>query len=271
MNDMTKHPLFKVWNFPAVQMTRMPSNKMELPVLTVKYEDKDSAKSLIGAQFDPNASMWFFNRYTRWNRDLVMDEVVRQINDHGWFLGYAYRDLSVQTTTAHRYDIPLSNYTWLTQPIHDSELKDKTTVSTYSWSCDIASSRPLLEIVIIQPTTGTACDRTAPAAFVVVYDGMTTGGHVHCVREISMDEARKLWDVCEKHFAFSTDNRRATNLKIADPGISGMTKVYIEKVRVNAAIQIANDTMSNLQSNASKVIQKNNFQHKSPTNYAVTA
>lgn len=267
MNDMTKHPLFKVWNFPSTQMTRMPSNKSEMPVLTVKYEDKDKAKQQIGAQYDPNASMWFFNRYTKWNRDLVMDDVIRQINDNNWFLGYAYRECS-QSPNAIRYDTPMSNYTWLTQPVHESELRNMSTVSTYSWSCDIASSRPLLEIVIIQPTTGTACDRTAPAAFVVVYDGLTTGGHVHCVREISMDEARKLWDVCEKHFVFSTDNRRATNLKIADPGISGMTKVYIEQKMINGGITAADITMSDLTANQ---FQKNNFQHKSPTNYAVTA
>ena len=271
MNDMTKHPLFKVWNFPSTQMTRMPSNKSEMPVLTVKYEDKDKAKQQIGAQFDPIASMWFFNRYTKWNRDLVMDDVIRQINDNNWYLGYAYRDCS-QSPNAIRYDTPMSNYTWLTQPVHESELQRLSTVSTYRWSRDIASSRPLLEIVIIQPTTGTACDRVAPTAFVVVYADSTCGGDVHWVREVSMDEARKLWDVCEKNFVFSTESARQGGGKDADPGFSTWTKVYIEQKMINggitAAVAAADITMSDLTANQ---FQKNNFQHKSPTNYAVTA
>jgi len=266
MNNMTKTPLSKIWSFLSAQMTRMPTNRTEMPVLSVKYEDKDKAKQLIGAQFDPLASMWFFNRYTKWNSDLDMDGVIKHINDNGWFLGYAYREVA-QTAVAKNgasYDTPVSNYTWLTQPVQESELSDRSTVSTYSWCRGPAAGGiPVVEIVILQPTNGSNPQnaRMAPAAFVVVYSGDAIHLVVDCIREISMDEARKLWDVCEKNFVFSTVVSRTIGQKAADPGFNPMAKAYIEQAMAGAgtaAIYVAD-------------LLKNNIQHKTPTNYAVTA
>ena len=52
---MTKHPIFKVWSFPSIQMPRMSVIRNEMTVLNVKYEDKDIAKQVLAAMRCPHS------------------------------------------------------------------------------------------------------------------------------------------------------------------------------------------------------------------------
>ena len=260
---MTKHPIFKVWSFPSAQMTRMPTNRTEMPVLSVKYEDKDKAKQLIGAQFDPLASMWFFNRYTKWNSDLDMDGVIKHINDNGWFLGYAYREVA-QTATKNgaSYDTPVSNYTWLTQPVTENELNDKNRAATYTWykkgDDDGGLFLPLVEIVIVKREGHSI-------SFVVLYHDHPTDCVVSSIREIPMDEARKLWDVCEKNYRQNTHG--------AISRWHAKAKMFIESAMVVCgAAAVAVDAEAAKAVNQFMYGPSNKtIQYKAPTNYAVTA
>jgi hypothetical protein len=252
MDSMTKHPLFKVWSFPSVQMTRMSVIRSEMVVLNVKYEDKDKAKQTIGAQFDPLSQMWFFNKDTRWNRDLDLHgTVMKSINDNNWFVGFSYTDRRSSLT---KYETPYCNYSWLNQPLTPDELSDKNRATTYTWykkGDDGGLFLPLVEIVIVKREGHSI-------SFVVVYQDHPVDCLVQSVREIPMEEARKLWDVCEKNYRPNTYG--------ATSGWNAKAKDFIEHAMVAAGVEALA---------VESAVKTPMYQHKTPvnnpTNYALTA
>lgn len=254
MDSMTKHPLFKVWSFPSVQMTRMSVIRSEMVVLNVKYEDKDKAKQTIGAQFDPLSQMWFFNKDTRWNRDLDLHgTVMKSINDNNWFVGFSYTDRRSSLT---KYETPYCNYSWLNQPLTPDELSDKNRATTYTWykkGDDGGLFLPLVEIVIVKREGHSI-------SFVVVYQDHPVDCLVQSVREIPMEEARKLWDVCEKNYRPNTYG--------ATSGWNAKAKDFIEHAQASAGVEA-------LAVEFSVAAKTPMYQHKTPvnnpTNYALTA
>ena len=264
MNTMTKHPIFKVWSFPSIQMPRMSVIRNEMTVLNVKYEDKDIAKQTIGAQFDPTSQMWFFNKDTRWNRDLDMHGVVtKTINDNNWFVGFSYKDSHTSgssTGMGVRYDVPYSNYSWINHPVTENELNDKNRATTYTWYKKDDDNGglllPLVEIVIVKREGHSI-------SFVVLYQDHPIDCVVSSIREIPMDEARKLWDVCEKNYRPSTQG--------ATSGWHAKAKMFIESAMVVCgAAAVAVDAEVAKATNQFMYANKT-IQYKAPTNYAVTA
>lgn len=259
MDSMTKHPLFKVWSFPSVQMTRMSVIRSEMVVLNVKYEDKDKAKQTIGAQFDPLSQMWFFNKDTRWNRDLDLHgTVMKSINDNNWFVGFSYTDRRSSLT---KYETPYCNYSWLNQPLTPDELSDKNRATTYTWykkGDDGGLLLPLVEIVIVKREGHSI-------SFVVVYQDHPIDCLVQSVREVPMEEARKLWDVCEKNYRPNTYG--------ATSGWNAKAKDFIEHAQASAAQ--AGVGVEALAVEFSVAAKTPMYQHKTPvnnpTNYALTA
>lgn len=187
------HPLHSKWSFPAQQLpacNSFPHHSML--VLDVNYSDKDIAKTAVGAQFEPISYMWFHNPDAPWNRSFTVDVILNELNTRKWFVGYGYTDS--QPNPNVRYQTPLCAFTWLDTLFtagYYRTLPTKEMFTTHSW---FSTGLPVISIIIFKPNT------INTAAYVVEYKYYKgkMQNEVNSMRQISIEGARELWDICCK-------------------------------------------------------------------------
>ena len=230
MKLQKSHPLHGEWSFPAQQLPAcksFPNNSML--VLDVDYADKDIAKQLTGAQFDPHFSVWFHNPDAPWNRSFAADKIREEVNNRKWFVGYAY--INALPNPNVRYPTSICSFTWLdtlfTADYYNS-LPTKTMFTTHSWY-DSKVVGPLLSIIIFKP------NNSKTAAYLVEYGvrpDVVSGvslSKVSSMRQISLDDARAFWDIASKnkHLKLMTGENGETGVR---PDVIG----FMEDVEARA-------------------------------------
>lgn len=280
-----KNPLKSFVFDNSTMMTPAPNGAAV--VLGVNYDHKEDAKREIGAQFDPNTYMWFHNPEASWNRALDPAAVVKRINDWSWFIGYAY--LSTTPDKSVRYPLPVSRFTWRNNLITSDFCNDpanKHKFKTYSW-IDPNASLPVVDMIVLDLING------SKTVFVVWYDDSTdlAAGAVRAVkfvREVSVEEGRRLWDTCASANATHSEQQGLPSNMVrfiedceVQAGVSAISVVTAMKKNLSMTVHWSSSSPAPKQQVPSlaamfpTVQYSKTVQHKTPvhsnTNYAINA
>jgi hypothetical protein len=279
---MTNQHNNKPWPLPLTTMTRWAASH-EMIVLSVPYNERESAKSQCGAQFDGSNSVWFINPLAKWNVGVDTDMVRSVINSCKWFRGFAAP--GGISSVSVPYTLPISNYTWLNERISSGMFRASASdFRLYTWRTMDQDGRDRPHTSLMTDSLG-KMDNVVRRAFLIhwsqsIYDANKNASNIVLrMTEIDVVGARLEWaNLCSSKSGFIGT--------IPDESVPAVCNFgpeiikFLERTEKDMENYISNAKDKNTRYNAANAFfpgikinsnNTNNASTNASTNYAITA